>query len=75
MQELQEKKKNIYIYIHSNSKYLELMTFWIDHNHNLIQNEFQDLVLLEAPRHLSSPLKEQDNNVAKLKHFKITTFL
>ena len=48
------------------------MTFWIDHNHNLVYG-FRDLVVMEAPD-LSAYLKEQDNNVAKLKHFKITTF-
>ena len=48
------------------------MTFWIDHNHNLVYG-FRDLVVMEAPN-LSAYLKEQDNNVANLKHFKITTF-
>ena len=49
------------------------MTFSIDHNHNLLYGFFRDLVVMEAPD-LSAYLKEQDNNVAKLKYFKITTF-
>ena len=51
------------------------MTFWIAYYqyHNLLLNGSRVLVLLEATWHLSA-LKEQDNNVVKLKHFQITTF-